>query len=98
MQLGSAVTVVNAKKCKMYMKNFGEFFNDQIEHAGTVILSRTQDMTEDKLPRGRSLWLKEKNPNAVIVTTPWDRPDRRPDLVRHGRRHLSGRGADGTAP
>ena len=71
MQLGSAVTVVNAKKCKMYMKNFGEFFNDQIEHAGTVILSRTQDMKEDKLQEVIAL-VKEKNPHAVIVTTPWD--------------------------
>ena len=71
MQLGSAVTVVNAKKCKMYMKNFGEFFNDQIEHAGTVILSRTQDMKEEKLQEVIAL-VKEKNPHAVIVTTPWD--------------------------
>ena len=71
MQLGSAVTVVNAKKCKMYMKNFGEFFNDQIEHAGTVILSRTQDMKEEKLQEVIAL-AKEKNPHAVIVTTPWD--------------------------
>ena len=71
MQLGSAVTVVNAKKCKMYMKNFGEFFNDQIEHAGTVILSRTQDMKEVKLQEVIAL-VKEKNPHAVIVTTPWD--------------------------
>ena len=71
MQLGSAVTVVNAKKCKMYMKNFGEFFDDQIEHAGTVILSRTQDMKEEKLQEVIAL-VKEKNPHAVIVTTPWD--------------------------
>jgi G3E family GTPase len=71
MQLGSAVTVVNAKKCKMYMKNFGEFFNDQVEHAGTIILSRTQDMTEAKLEEVLAL-LKEKNPRATIVTTPWE--------------------------
>ena len=71
MQLGSAVTVVNAKKCKMYMKNFGEFFNDQVEHAGTIILSRTQDMNETKLEQAIAL-LREKNPRATIVTTPWE--------------------------
>ena len=71
MQLGSAVTVVNAKKCKMYMKNFGEFFNDQVEHAGTIILSRTQDMTEARLEDALAL-LREKNPRATIVTTPWE--------------------------
>ena len=71
MELGSAVAVVNAKKCKMYMKNFGEFFNDQIETAGTIVLSRTQDMTEDKLNEVVAL-LKEHNPNAAIITTPWD--------------------------
>ncbi|MCD8189855.1 MAG: GTP-binding protein [Clostridiales bacterium] len=71
MKLGSAVTVVNAKKCKMYMKNFGEFFNDQVEHAGTVILSRTQDMSEAKLQEVIDL-IRGKNPRATIVTTPWD--------------------------
>ena len=71
MVLGSAVAVVNAKKCKMYMKNFGEFFNDQIETAGTIVLSRTQDMTEEKLHEVVEL-LKEHNPNAAIITTPWD--------------------------
>ncbi|MCD8051013.1 MAG: GTP-binding protein [Clostridiales bacterium] len=71
MKLGSAVTVVNAKKCKMYMKNFGEFFNDQVEHAGTVILSRTQDMSEAKLQEVIDL-IRTKNPRATIVTTPWD--------------------------
>ena len=71
MVLGSAVAIVNAKKCKMYMKNFGEFFNDQIETAGTIVLSRTQDMTEEKLDEVIAL-LKEHNPNAAIITTPWD--------------------------
>ncbi|MCD7821881.1 MAG: GTP-binding protein [Clostridiales bacterium] len=71
MKLGSAVTVVNAKKCKMYMKNFGEFFNDQVEHAGTVILSRTQDMSEAKLQEVIDL-IRTKNPRATIVTTPWN--------------------------
>ena len=71
MVLGSAVAVVNAKKCKMYMKNFGEFFNDQIETAGTIILSRTQDMSEAKLDEVIAL-IREHNKDAVIITTPWD--------------------------
>ncbi|MCD7735139.1 MAG: GTP-binding protein [Clostridiales bacterium] len=69
--LGSAITVVNAKKCKMYMKNFGEFFDDQVQHAGTIILSRTGDMKEDKLEEAVSL-LRAKNQDAVIITTPWE--------------------------
>ena len=71
MQLGSAITVVNAKKCKMYRKNFGEFFNDQLQHAGAIILSRTQDMDLNKLQEVVDM-VREENPNAVIVTTPWD--------------------------
>ena len=71
MVLGSAVAVVNAKKCKVFMKNFGEFFNDQIETAGTIVLSRTQDMSEEKLAEVVAL-LREKNPDAAIITTPWD--------------------------
>ncbi|MCD8085805.1 MAG: GTP-binding protein [Clostridiales bacterium] len=71
MVLGSAVTVVNAKRCKTYMKNFGEFFLDQVAHAGTIILSRTQDMTEEKVAEVTAL-LREKNPEATIITTPWD--------------------------
>ena len=71
LQLHSFVTVVDATKAKIYMKNFGEFFNDQIETAGTIILSRTQDMTEDKLHEVVEL-LKQHNPNAAIITTPWD--------------------------
>ncbi len=71
MVLGSAVAVVNAKKCKMYMKNFGEFFNDQIETAGTIILSRTQDISESKLEEVIAL-IREHNKDAVIITTPWD--------------------------
>ena len=71
MQLGNAITVVNAKKCKMYRKNFGEFFNDQLQHAGAILLSRTQDMDPKKLQEVVDL-IREENPNAVIVTTPWD--------------------------
>ena len=71
MQLGNAVTVVNAKKCRVYMKNFGEFFNDQIQHAGAVLLSRTQDMKPEKVQEVVEL-IRQENPQAVIVTTPWD--------------------------
>ncbi len=70
LQLGSAITVVNAKKCKMYMKNFGEFFDDQVQHAGTIILSRTGDMKEDKLRECVEL-LRAQNQQAVIITTDW---------------------------
>ena len=68
---GSSVAVVDASKCKIYMKNFGEFFIDQIEHAGTIILSRTQNMTEEKIKMVVDL-LREHNKDAKIVTTPWD--------------------------
>lgn len=70
--LGSATVVVDAKKCRMYMKNFGEFFNDQVEHAGAIVLSRTGDMTEAAIAASVAL-LREHNPTAVIVTTPWDK-------------------------
>ncbi len=67
--LNAFTTVVDAGKCKMYMKNFGEFFNDQIEHAGTVIMSHADVVKADKLSTAVSL-VREKNPDAVIVTTP----------------------------
>ena len=70
-QLGNTVTVADAGKCKMYMKNFGEFYNNQVETAGTVILSRTDSISEKKLHAAVEL-IKEKNPNAVVVTTPWN--------------------------
>ena len=70
-QLGDMVTVADAGKCKMYMKNFGEFYNNQVESAGTIILSRTGSISEEKLDAAVKL-LREKNPHAVIVTTPWD--------------------------
>ena len=69
--LGNLVTVADAGKCKMYMKNFGEFYNNQVETAGTIVLSRTQTVAPEKLAAAVAL-LREKNPNAVIVTTPWD--------------------------
>lgn len=65
------VAVVDAGKCKMYMKNFGEFFNNQIEHAKTIILSRTQNMKQDKLEATVAM-IQEHNDKATIVTTPWD--------------------------
>ena len=65
-------TVVDANKCKMYMKNFGEFFNNQIENASCVILSHTSKIGEDKLNTAVNL-IKEKNDNATIITTDWDK-------------------------
>lgn len=70
-ELNSAVAVVDACKCKMYIKNFGEFFVNQIEHAGTVILSRTDKLSEEKLAACVSL-VREHNARATIITTPWD--------------------------
>lgn len=72
--LNSAVAVVDASKCKMYIKNFGEFFVNQIAHAGTIILSRTGNIAEDKLSQCISL-LREHNEKATIITTPWDELD-----------------------
>ena len=69
-QLGNFVTVADATKCKMYMKNFGEFYNNQIETANTIILSRTDGMTEEKLDQCVAM-IREHNKDAVIVTTPW---------------------------
>ena len=70
-QLNSAVAVVDASKCKMYIKNFGEFFVNQIEHAGTIILSRTGNISEEKLSKAVEL-IREHNAEATIITTPWD--------------------------
>lgn len=70
-ELNSSVTVVDGQKCRMYMKNFGEFFNNQVEHAGTIVISRTQKMSEEKLEACMKM-LKEKNPKATIITTPWE--------------------------
>ena len=74
MKLNSFVTVADATKVKIYMKNFGEFYNNQIESAGTIILSRTQKLTEEKLQAAVAM-LREKNPDAAIITTPWDELD-----------------------
>ena len=72
--VNSSVTVVDGQKCNMYMKNFGEFFNNQIENAGTIVISRTQKMKEDKLEKCVAQ-IKEKNSHATIITTPWDEID-----------------------
>ncbi|MBE6962831.1 MAG: GTP-binding protein [Ruminococcaceae bacterium] len=71
MTLNSFVTVADASKVKVYMKNFGEFYNNQVEHAGTIILSRTQKLSAEKLDAAVKA-LREKNPDAAILTTPWD--------------------------
>ena len=68
--LNGFTTVVDANKCKMYMKNFGEFFNDQIEHASSIILSHTDNISEEKLKKCVEL-LREHNADATIITTPW---------------------------
>ena len=72
--LNSYVTVADASKVKVYMKNFGEFYNNQIEAAGTIILSRTQKLSQEKLEAAAAM-LREKNPDAAILTTPWDELD-----------------------
>ena len=71
LEVNSLITVANAAKIKMYMRTFGEFYNNQVENAGAIILSRTQSMTEEKQMEAAAL-VREKNPNAVIITTPWD--------------------------
>ena len=72
--IDSSIVVVDGKKCRMYMKNFGEFFNNQVEHAGTIVLSRTQSMTEEKLAEAVEL-LRGRNAQATMITTPWDELD-----------------------
>ncbi len=71
MVLGCAVAVADATKCKVYLKNFGEFYANQIQHAGAIILSRTQKLDQTGLEAASAL-LREKNKTAPIVTTPWD--------------------------
>ena len=73
-KINSTAAVVDASKCKMYMKNYGEFYNNQIESAGTIILSRTQNISEEKLAKVRTM-IKERNDEASVITTPWDEID-----------------------
>ena len=70
LKLNGFTTVVDANKCRIYMKNFGEFFNNQVEHASAIILSRTDGVSQEKLDKCVAM-LREKNPTATIVTTPW---------------------------
>ena len=73
-KLNGFTTIVDAKKAKIYMKNFGEFFNNQVEHASSIILSHTKGMDEDKLAQVAAL-LREHNPHATLITTDWDALD-----------------------
>ena len=70
-ELNSLLTVADANKCKMYMKNFGEFYNNQVESAHTIVLSRTQNMKQDKLEACVAM-IREHNKDAAVITTPWD--------------------------
>lgn len=83
--LNGFTTVVDVKKCKMYMKNFGEFFNDQIENAGCIVLSHTDDVQQKKLDEAVAL-LREHNATATIVTTPWGQLDGKQLLAAMERR------------
>ena len=71
-ELNGFTTVVDASKARLYMKNFGEFFNNQIEHASSIILSHTSKVSEDKLSKAVEM-IKDHNPDAVIITTDWDK-------------------------
>lgn len=70
-EISGKITVVDGKKAKLYLKNFGEFFEDQVEHASTIVVSRTQMMTDEKVEECVHM-LREKNANATIISTPWD--------------------------
>lgn len=83
-EINSATTVVDVKKCKMYMKNFGEFFNNQVESAGTIVLSRTQDVNDKKIAETVEL-LREHNKESEIITTPWDDIDG--NVIREAMEH-----------
>ena len=88
-RLNSYVTVADVTKVKVYMKNFGEFYNNQIESAGAIILSRTQKLSQDKLDSAVAL-LREKNPTAAILTTPWDQLTGKDILSAMERESLAG--------
>ena len=83
-EIESLITVADGKKAKMYMKNFGEFYNDQLEHAGVIVISRTQDMDEKALAECVEL-LREKNHDAAIITTPWE--DLSGDMIKAALSH-----------
>ena len=69
-EIGAKVTVVDAGKCRMYIRNFGEFFNDQVQHADVIVLSRTDTASDGKVVTASAL-LSQLNPNATVITTPW---------------------------
>ncbi len=83
-EINSATTVVDVSKCKMYMKNFGEFFNNQVQNAGTIVLSRTQNVNDKKIADTVEL-LREHNSDAEIITTPWDNIDG--NVIREAMEH-----------
>ena len=85
-QVGGSATVVDAGKCRMYMKNFGEFFLDQVKSASTVIFSRTQLLDADRVEKSRLL-IAEAHPDARIITTPWDdmEPDFMLEVIENGK-------------
>ncbi|MBQ6173023.1 MAG: GTP-binding protein [Clostridia bacterium] len=85
-EVGGSATVVDAGKCRMYMKSFGEFFLDQIKSASTVILSRTQMLSPERTEKSRAL-IAEAHPDARIITTPWDdmTPDFMLDVIENGK-------------
>ena len=85
-EVGGSATVVDAGKCRMYMKNFGEFFLDQVKTASTIIFSRTQNLTPDRVEKSRVL-IQEAHPDARIITTPWDDmdPDFMLEVIENGK-------------
>ena len=86
LEVGGSATVVDAGKCRMYMKNFGEFFLDQVKTTSTIIFSRTQNLTPDRVEKSRVL-IQEAHPDARIITTPWDdmEPDFMLDVIENGK-------------
>lgn len=83
-EIEGRITVVDGKKAKMYLDNFGEFFENQVEHASTIVISRTQNMTDEKIEACVHL-LREKNDKATIISTPWNQL--RGDAIRHALEH-----------
>ena len=83
-EIDGRITVVDGKKAKIYLKNFGEFFNNQVEHASTIVISRTQMMTDEKVEECVHM-LREKNAEATIISTPWEEPGK--DAVLHALQH-----------
>ena len=83
-EIEGRITVVDGKKAKMYLDNFGEFFENQVEHASTIVISRTQNMTDEKIEACVHL-LREKNDKATIISTPWDQLSG--DAIRHALEH-----------